>query len=116
MAEKSITLYDAVLALNGGQKGFSVKSDGTVEYATECYSKEDFSRIEIDTSSFIVPSKEDVLAKFEELKSANQYKIDREGQYPDIGDQLDDLYKKGAFSDEMAAKIKKVKDDNPKPS
>ena len=55
-------------------------------------------------------------ASFEELKSANQYKIDREGQYPDIGDQLDDLYKKGAFSDEMAAKIKKVKDDNPKPS
>ena len=27
MAEKIITLYDAVLALNGGQKGFSVKSD-----------------------------------------------------------------------------------------
>ena len=50
------------------------------------------------------------------LKSANQYKIEREGQYPDIGDQLDDLYKQGAFSDEMAAKIKKVKDDNPKPS
>ena len=39
----------------------------------------------------------------------------RRKAYPDIGDQLDDLYKKGAFSDEMAAKIKKVKDDNPKP-
>ena len=44
-----------------------------------------------------------------------KYKDDRRSAYPDIGDQLDDLYKKGAFSDEMAAKIKKVKDDNPKP-
>tara|TARA_R100000458_G_C8197265_1_gene188953 strand:- start:17 stop:340 length:324 start_codon:yes stop_codon:yes gene_type:complete len=39
----------------------------------------------------------------------------RKSQYPDIGDQLDDLYKQGAFSAEMAAKLKKVKDDNPKP-
>tara|TARA_R100000458_G_scaffold58581_1_gene66949 strand:+ start:607 stop:852 length:246 start_codon:yes stop_codon:yes gene_type:complete len=46
---------------------------------------------------------------------ANRYKYLRRNEYPDIGDQLDDLYKKGAFSDEMAAKIKKVKDDNPKP-
>ena len=45
-----------------------------------------------------------------------KYKEDRRVSYPDIGDQLDDLYKQGAFSDEMAAKIKKVKDDNPKPS
>ena len=45
-----------------------------------------------------------------------KYKDDREKVYPAIGDQLDDLYKQGAFSDEMAAKIKKVKDDNPKPS
>ena len=43
-----------------------------------------------------------------------KYKDDRKEAYPEIGDQLDDLYKKGAFSDEMAAKIKKVKDDNPK--
>ena len=45
-----------------------------------------------------------------------KYRDDRRSTYPDIGDQLDDLYKQGAFSDEMAAKIKKVKDDNPKPS
>ena len=37
-------------------------------------------------------------------------------KYPDIGDQLDDLYKKGAFSTEMTAKIKAVKDSYPKPS
>ena len=49
------------------------------------------------------------------LKTANQYQVTRRAAYPDIGDQLDDLYKKGAFSDDMAAKLKKVKDDNPKP-
>ena len=45
-----------------------------------------------------------------------KYRDERRSQYPDIGDQLDDLYKKGAFSDDMAAKIKAVKDNNPKPS
>ena len=45
-----------------------------------------------------------------------KYRDERRSEYPDIGDQLDDLYKKGAFSDDMAAKIKAVKDNNPKPS
>ena len=44
-----------------------------------------------------------------------KYKDDRKMSYQDIGDQLDDLYKKGAFSDDMTAKIKAVKDANPKP-
>ncbi len=48
-------------------------------------------------------------------RTANQYQVVRRASYPNIGDQLDDLYKKGAFSDDMAAKLKKVKDDNPKP-
>ena len=38
----------------------------------------------------------------------------RKIEYPNIGDQLDDLYAKGAFSDDMAAKIKAVKDKYPK--
>ena len=37
-----------------------------------------------------------------------------DGGYPVIGDQLDDLYHAGVFSADMTAKIKKVKDDNPK--
>ena len=56
-------------------------------------------------------------AKADELKTAEDalaYQHTRSLLYPDIGDQLDDLYKKGAFSDDMAAKIKKVKDDVPK--
>ena len=42
------------------------------------------------------------------------YRFHRKDAYPDIGDQLDDLYKKGAFSTEMTAQIKAVKDKYPK--
>ena len=63
----------------------------------------------------IVPDAAEEKRKEDEWK-AIKYRDERRSQYPDIGDQLDDLYKKGAFSDEMAAKIKAVKDNNPKPS
>ncbi len=43
------------------------------------------------------------------------YKDKRKFAYPEIGDQLDDLLKKGAFSDEMSALLNKVKADHPKP-
>ena len=43
------------------------------------------------------------------------YKWKREGEYPEIGDQLDDLFHKGAFSTEMAATLQAVKDKYPKP-
>ena len=55
--------------------------------------------------------------KMDELQTdfdSKKYQRDRQGQYPNIGDQLDDLYHKGVFSDEMAAKLKAVKDANPK--
>ena len=42
------------------------------------------------------------------------YRMNRMMEYPPIGDQLDALYHAGAFPADMAAKIKKVKDDNPK--
>ena len=60
----------------------------------------------------------DVVVDMEKAQAeydAQAYARTRQPLYPDIGDQLDDLYHKGAFSTEMAAKIKKVKDDNPKP-
>ena len=62
-------------------------------------------------------SQKDIDAKKVELKAewdSQAYARARQPLYPDIGDQLDDLYKEGAFSASMAAKIKKVKDDNPK--
>tara|TARA_R100000808_G_scaffold21538_1_gene46516 strand:- start:1481 stop:1786 length:306 start_codon:yes stop_codon:yes gene_type:complete len=38
----------------------------------------------------------------------------RRRAYPAIGDQLDDLYKQGAFSDDMAAALLAVKQTHPK--
>ena len=38
----------------------------------------------------------------------------RRTEYPAIGDQLDDLYKAGAFSADMTATLKAVKDKYPK--
>lgn len=38
------------------------------------------------------------------------YHEKRATEYPDIGEQLDDLFKQGAFSPEMTARIQAVKD------
>ena len=54
------------------------------------------------------------IAIIKKQRSPKSYDELRRRTYPDIGDQLDDLYQKGAFSDEMAAKLKAVKDANPK--
>ena len=59
----------------------------------------------------------DLIAKMKELIAdydAKEYQRLREPEYPDIGDQLDDLYHVGVFSAEMAAKLKAVKDKHPK--
>ena len=65
------------------------------------------------------PSESDCTNGLKALQDAwdlenDSYRSKRKEEYPDIGDQLDDLYKKGAFSDEMTAKIKAVKDKYPK--
>jgi len=60
---------------------------------------------------------DELVKKFEDMQASlapTLYIEERKRAYPSMGDQLDDLYKKGAFSTEMAAKLKKVKDDNPK--
>ena len=49
-----------------------------------------------------------------EAETKLAYRGSRKNEYPDIGDQLDDLYQKGAFSTEMTAQIKAVKDKYPK--
>lgn len=43
-----------------------------------------------------------------------QYARNRKEEYPNIGDQLDDLFKANAFSTEMTAKIQAIKDKYPK--
>ena len=45
-------------------------------------------------------------------RAATQYRRDR--VYPPIGDQLDDLFRQGAFSPEMAATLQAVKTAHPK--
>lgn len=65
-------------------------------------------------SDIAVQAVEDKIAIFEDTHSPNAYDEMRRRAYPNIGDQLDDLYRGGAFSDDMAATLKAVKDDNPK--
>ena len=48
------------------------------------------------------------------LMDSKAYIDNRRGEYPDIGDQLDDLFKAGAFSTEMTATLQAVKDKYPK--
>lgn len=45
----------------------------------------------------------------------NEYRRWRDINYPSVGDQLDDLYRAGAFSPEMEAKIRAIKEQYPKP-
>ena len=45
---------------------------------------------------------------------AQAYARSRKIEYPDIGDQLDDLFHKGVFSTEMAATLQALKDKYPK--
>ena len=61
------------------------------------------------------PTEEQINTAIEQMQTeydAQEYARNR--QYPPLGDQLDDLYHAGVFSAEMTAKLKKVKDDNPK--
>ena len=51
-----------------------------------------------------------IITKTQAIMSLRPGKV----SYPDIGDQLDDLFKAGAFSTEMAATIQAVKDKYPK--
>ena len=54
------------------------------------------------------------VVRLKEEYENNKYQRDRKADYPDIGDQLDALYHAGVFPEDMAAKIKSVKDKFPK--
>ena len=60
---------------------------------------------------------EQIIDKIPEVEAEHEstkYQRTRAVAYPSIGDQLDALYHAGVFPTDMTAKIKKVKDDNPK--
>ena len=63
------------------------------------------------------PTQEEIDAEVVRLQGVydgNAYQRSRAAEYPPIGDQLDDLFHKGAFSTEMAAKLQAVKTKHPK--
>ena len=78
----------------------------------------DYDKIDwFDSNSVTCPTKSQVNTKLAALTTedaANTHQVKRRPEYPNIGDQLDDLYKAGVFSTEMTAKIKAVKDKYPK--
>ena len=93
------TNFEAIVALVGG--GVTQDADGIIHY----------------DDGQTPPSESAIKTKLSELEAAynaDAYARTRQPLYPDIGDQLDDLYHEGAFSAAMTTKIKKVKDDNPK--
>ena len=91
---------DAIKALD--PNSVSIIRDGDIEWIRN---DSNITKSQIDTK----------LASMISTWEAQAYARTRKPEYPDIGDQLDDLYHKGAFSDEMAAKIKAIKDAHPKP-
>jgi hypothetical protein len=63
------------------------------------------------------PTQEEIQVEIIRLQAdwdAQEYARLRKGVYPDIGDQLDDLFHAGAFSTEMSEKLQAVKDMHPK--
>jgi hypothetical protein len=63
------------------------------------------------------PTDAEIAAEVTRLQAeydAKEYARKRAPEYPPIGDQLDALFKAGAFPADMAAKIQAVKDKFPK--
>ena len=60
------------------------------------------------------PTESEINIEIARLQAIEDYQAPRRAEYPSIGDQLDDLFKAGAFSDDMTAKIQAVKDKYPK--
>ena len=99
----------ALMELGGDTPSWYTLIDGSLGYV--------YSNIKVKIDGFTKLSEEVVNAKITELKTAYanaQYARNRKTKYPNIGDQLDDLFKAGAFSDDMTAKIQAVKDKYPK--
>ena len=69
-------------------------------------------QVEIDLTPAEVAAAEAAHLAWEQRP--NQYRTLRAAAYPPIGDQLDDLFRQGAFSPEMAATLHAVKTAHPK--
>ena len=69
-----------------------------------------YDNVEVLNETATMPTEEEVNAKIEELEWLDK----RQSSYPPIADQLDEIYHNGIEAWKVI--IKKVKDDNPKPS
>ena len=69
-----------------------------------------YNNVKVLNETAIMPTEEEVNAKIEELTVIEN----RQNAYPPIADQLHEIYHNGI--DAWKVIIKKVKDDNPKPS
>ena len=83
--------------------------------AEMCIRGDDIDTCTIEWSNTSPISKEDIKVKMDEVQTeydANEYQRDREKEYPEIVDQLDDIYHNGI--DGWKATIKVTKDKYPK--
>jgi len=95
-------------------------STGHIEYVADIPNEEitDFSPYAhlIETQTEAVAAEQRAEEEWEAHQlAALDYAGQRGIRYPYIGDQLDDLFKSGAFSADMTAKIQAIKDAFPKP-
>ena len=93
-----------------GLRRIHVDEDGTQTIL------EEFDSDTSEIHNVLTPEEQEALwSKLKRLELTH-YRQARGGGYPSIGDQLDDLFKQGVFSDDMTAKIQAVKDAHPKPT
>ena len=95
-----ITKMDAILSLRPGSE--FVIHDGVLKWHDKKQTQPTDAEIDAEVK------------KLQAEYDAKAYQRSRKPEYPAIGDQLDDLFKAGAFSDDMTAKIQAVKDKYPK--
>jgi len=76
-----------------------------------------YDNLVIHSDEFAKPTEKecvDGVARLQTTWDSQEYSRNRKEEYPDIGDQLDALYHAGAFPEDMATKIKAVKEKYPK--
>ena len=97
-----ITTYGLIKLGYDPETDFELRDDGNGVYISEW------------NHSDPQPTEAEITTADTEWHTENDYKNNRKPEYPPIGDQLDDLFKAGAFSDEMTATLQAVKDKYPK--
>ena len=98
--------FDALRSLKPGAS-YAIR-DGVIEWRDSSQTQPSTSELEAED------------AKLKKAYTDNKYQRDRKAKYPEIGDQLDNLYKdilagKVDSTCEFAKAIKAIKDANPKP-